>query len=49
MHLRYDQGQRWVPFGEAGEGVLYTDLRGQGLGTRFQFSSQVGVLEFTGS
>src|SRR5271169_3690398 len=41
--LRYDQGQRLVPFVEGGEGVLYTDLRGERLGTRFQFSSQGGA------
>jgi len=40
--LRYDRGQRLVPFVEGGEGVLYTDLRGEHLGTRFQFSSQAG-------
>lgn len=31
------------PFVEGGEGILYTDLRKQGFGTRIQFSSQVGV------
>lgn len=41
--LRYDQGQALVPFIEGGEGVLYTDLRGERLGTRFQFSSQGGA------
>ena len=40
--LRYDRGQPLVPFLEGGEGVLYTDLRGENLGTRFQFSSQGG-------
>jgi hypothetical protein len=40
--FRYDYGQRLVPFVEGGEGVLYTDLRGEHLGTRFQFSSQAG-------
>jgi hypothetical protein len=40
--LRYDRGQALVPFIEGGEGVLYTDLRGEGLGERFQFSSQAG-------
>jgi hypothetical protein len=30
------------PFIEGGEGVLYTDLRKQGLGSRFQFSNQIG-------
>jgi len=40
--LRYDYGQRLVPFVEGGEGILYTDLRGENLGTRFQFSSQAG-------
>jgi hypothetical protein len=30
------------PFVEGGEGILYTDLRKQDLGTRIQFSSQIG-------
>jgi hypothetical protein len=30
------------PFIEAGEGAVYTDLRKQDLGTRLQFTSQVG-------
>jgi hypothetical protein len=35
------------PFIEGGEGILYTDLRKQRLGTRMQFSSQFGAgLEF---
>ncbi len=41
--LRYDRGQSLVPFVEGGEGLLYTDLRGERLGTRFQFSSQGGA------
>ncbi len=41
--LRYDRGQALVPFIEGGEGLLYTDLRGERLGTRFQFSSQGGA------
>lgn len=41
--LRYDCGQTLVPFVEGGEGLLYTDLRGERLGTRFQFSSQAGA------
>ncbi len=41
--LTYDRGQRLVPFIEGGEGLLYTDLRGERLGGRFQFSSQAGV------
>lgn len=41
--LRYDRGQALVPFIEGGEGLLYTDLRGERLGTRFQFSSQAGA------
>ena len=41
--FRYDHGQSLVPFVEGGEGVPYTDLRGEGLGMRFQFSSQAGV------
>jgi hypothetical protein len=32
-----------APFVEGGEGILYTDLRGRGLGTRVQFSSQIGA------
>jgi hypothetical protein len=40
--LRYDVGQRLVPFLEGGEGVLYTDLSGEHLGGDFQFSSQAG-------
>jgi lipid A 3-O-deacylase len=40
--LRYDRGQSLVPFVEGGEGILYTDLRRERLGTRFQFSSQAG-------
>jgi len=31
------------PFVEGGEGILYTDLRKQNLGTRMQFSSQLGA------
>jgi hypothetical protein len=31
------------PFVEGGEGILYTDLRKQHLGTRVQFSSQIGA------
>ena len=31
------------PFIEGGEGILYTDLRGQDLGTRVQVSSQIGA------
>jgi opacity protein-like surface antigen len=31
------------PYVEAGLGILYTDLRGQDLGTRVQFSSQGGA------
>ncbi|MBI4516117.1 MAG: acyloxyacyl hydrolase [Deltaproteobacteria bacterium] len=42
VSLSYDRGQRLVPFLEGGEGLLYTDLTGGGLGTHFQFSSQVG-------
>ena len=41
--LRYDRGQALVPFVEGGEGLLYTDLRGERLGSRFQFSSQAGA------
>jgi hypothetical protein len=43
LALRYDRGQPLVPFVEGGEGLLYTDLLGQRLGTRFQFSSQAGT------
>jgi len=31
------------PFIEAGEGIVYTDLRKQDLGTRIQFTSQLGA------
>jgi opacity protein-like surface antigen len=31
------------PFLEGGEGIVYTDLRKQDLGTRIQFTSQVGA------
>jgi hypothetical protein len=31
------------PFLEGGEGAVYTDLRGQDLGTRLQFTSQIGA------
>jgi len=41
--LRYDRGQAFVPFVEGGEGLLYTDLRGERLGTRVQISSQAGA------
>ena len=41
--LRYDHGQRVVPFIAGGEGALYTGLRDRGLGTHFQFSSQIGA------
>jgi hypothetical protein len=40
--LRYDRGQALVPFVEGGEGVLYSNLLGERLGSRFQFSSQAG-------
>ena len=40
--LRYDRGQALVPFVEGGEGVLYSDLLRERLGSRFQFSSQAG-------
>lgn len=40
--LRYDYGQRLVPFVEGGEGLLYHDLHGQDLGNDFEFSSQAG-------
>lgn len=32
----------WRPFLEGGEGVVYTDLRKQDLGTRMQFTSTIG-------
>ena len=41
--LRYDRGQALVPFVEGGEGVLYSNLLGERLGSRFQFSSQAGA------
>jgi hypothetical protein len=34
---------RLRPFLEGGEGIVYTDLRGQELGTRVQFTSQIGA------
>ena len=40
--LRYDRGQALVPFVEGGEGLLYSDLLREQLGSRFQFSSQAG-------
>jgi Lipid A 3-O-deacylase (PagL) len=40
--LRYDRGQALVPFVEGGEGVLYSNLLGERLGSRFQFSSEAG-------
>jgi hypothetical protein len=40
--LRYDRGQALVPFVEGGEGVLYSALLRERLGSRFQFSSQGG-------
>ena len=40
--LRYDRGQALVPFVEGGEGLLYSSLLGERLGSRFQFSSQAG-------
>jgi hypothetical protein len=40
--LRYDRGQTLVPFVEGGEGLLYSNLLGEQLGSRFQFSSQAG-------
>lgn len=33
----------WRPFLEGGEGIVYTDLRKQDLGTRVQFTSQIGA------
>ncbi len=32
----------WRPFLEGGEGIVYTDLRKQDLGSRLQFTSQIG-------
>jgi len=48
LFARLTFGERAVrPFIEGGEGLIYTDLRKQHLGTRVQFSSQFGVgLEF---
>ena len=34
---------RLRPFIEGGEGIAYTDLRKQGLGSRIQFTSQIGA------
>lgn len=33
----------WRPFVEGGEGIVYTDLRKQDLGSRVQFTSQFGA------
>jgi hypothetical protein len=43
--LRYNfaTGSRWVPFIEAGAGVLVTDIGGADLSTEFQFHSVAGV------
>jgi hypothetical protein len=40
--LTFFDRARLRPFLEGGEGILYTDLRKQRLGTRMQFSSQIG-------
>lgn len=43
LFLRTVFGDRaWRPFLEGGEGVVYTDLRKQDLGTRMQFTSTIG-------
>jgi len=39
----FDTGTRFVPYVEAGLGVLYTDLRGYGLGGHFSFTETGGV------
>lgn len=43
--LRYNfaTGSRWVPFIEAGAGVLVTDIGGADLSTEFQFHSVAGI------
>lgn len=48
LSARFVFGERaWRPFLEGGEGVVYTDLRKQDLGSRLQFTSQIGTgLEF---
>jgi hypothetical protein len=42
LSVRYDAGQRLVPFLEGGEGILYHDLNTDGLSGDFEFSSQAG-------
>ena len=43
LKLDYDAGQRFVPFGIGGTGVMYTGLQGMDLGGPFEFSSFIGV------
>jgi hypothetical protein len=42
LAVRYDRGQSVVPFAEAGQGLLYTDLRNEALGQHVLSSSQLG-------
>jgi hypothetical protein len=43
--LRYNfaTGSRWVPFVEAGAGLLVTDIGGADLSTEFEFHSVAGL------
>ena len=43
LDWRYDTGGTFVPYVEAGEGVLWTTLRYLSLGGKFQFASHLGV------
>ena len=43
LDWRYDTGGSFVPYFEAGEGVLWTTLRYISLGGKFQFASHVGT------
>lgn len=43
VRLLFGRGRAVLPYLEAGEGIVYTDLRGQDLGTRVQFASQAAA------
>lgn len=43
MLLEPASAGRWVPYFEAGVGLIYSDLRGFDLGSRFMFSDNIGV------
>ena len=42
-NYHFDIGSHIVPYIEGGVGLMYTDLRGYGLGSHFQFLSQAGA------